>query len=880
MNQYTSVLENLPADSAIITPNRRLAVALHAQYQQIKLSQGQTYWETPVILPVTTWIDTCWTEYAADIFTPLPYVLNAAQEQQLWEKVLTESSYHECFLQVSETARLVKSARGLLQQWQVSTDHPLFNTANDYLALREWIQQFESVCATHHWIDLACLPDLVRAQITTGTIQAPRHIYFAGFAELSPQLSALFAAAEQRGSTLTTITAGEKSPQLHRTSALNDDEEIRLCASWAKQQHEMNPSQIIGCVFPTLDRQRERVTQLFTEIFAGNDQFNISAGLPLSHFPVIHAALACLSLYKNSISNESLFFLLSTPFIAGGESERIKRSQFDSRLRAKNYNSIDLAVQIIRNEDNKVLNLARSCPKLAASIRAFKALLEEHKVTASYTHWAYIFNQALTTLGWPGERILNSEEYQVVDEWLKLLQELMTLDMTSEPVSYHQALQVLIAMAAAKPFQTKTPAANVQILGVLEAAGLCFDQLWVSGLDDTNWPSQPKPNPFIPKQLQRELNMPHASSERELGYCQTMTHQFQCSAQNVIFSFARMQDDNHTQPSPLIRDLPELHHLAILPAQSAEIFQHKSLQKITDNIAPEKMQHEQPSGGVRIIENQALCPFKAFAESRLGARDLESPLPGLRSKERGTIVHHVLESCWKELQSQEKLLSVSDAELNVLLEAAIDAALLEHALPQHQQSSYLALEKQRLKKIIFEWLQIEKQRSPFTVVSSETSCEIQLGKLNMNVRIDRIDQLADGKKLIIDYKTGSKLSRGGWFGDRLEAPQLPLYAQIDGANTAGIAYAHVAAGKLSFLGISQYNLDIKGITSSIDLNSSENKSWPEMTNEWHVNLHRLADDFYSGKADVDPKDPKKTCQRCNLKPMCRIYEYNGYLEDE
>jgi probable DNA repair protein len=438
----------------------------------------------------------------------------------------------------------------------------------------------------------------------------------------------------------------------------------------------------------------------------------------------------------------------------------------------------------------------------------------------------------------------------------------------------------LIAMAAAKPFQPKTPASTIQILGVLEAAGLCFDQLWVTGLDDTNWPSQPKPNPFIPKQLQRELNMPHASAERELIYCQNMTHQFQCSAKRVIFSYARTQDDNFTQPSPLIRGLPDLPEIVSTPALSEMIFQHRELEQIIDEQAPEQLEAEQAKGGVRIIENQALCPFKAFAESRLGARELESPLPGLRGKERGTIAHHILERCWKHLQTQEALLSISDHDLHALLDVSIDEALREHAHAQLQQKSYLALEKQRLRKLILDWLQIEKLRSPFTVISSETSTDIQLNKLNINVRIDRIDELQDGKKLIIDYKTGSNVSRSGWYGERPEAPQLPLYAQIDSMQTAGITYAHVAAGKLGFVGVSQYDLEIRGITPSTDLPSAENKDWKQLTEEWHLNLHQLADDFYQGKAEVDPKDPKKTCEHCKLKPLCRIYEYNGYLEDE
>src|SRR3990167_6304966 len=324
MNHYTDILRNLTTESVILTPNRRLSLALHSTYQQCMLEKKLSCWETPVILPVATWIESCWNNYSAQTFKTLPYILNLTQEQQLWEKVLSESDYQRFFLQISETAKLVKSARGILKQWQVNTSHHLFHAEEDYIALREWINSFESVCTSRGWIDQACLPDLVRNEIQSGTIAVPEHIYLAGFTEISPQLTALFSSASALGCLTERTSASKKADRLQRTSALNEDEEIRLCANWAKQQHEQDPAKLIGCVFPKLDQQRERVTQLFREIFEDTDKFNVSAGKPLSHYPIIHAALECLLLYKNHVSSEILFFLFSTPFVAGGESEHIK----------------------------------------------------------------------------------------------------------------------------------------------------------------------------------------------------------------------------------------------------------------------------------------------------------------------------------------------------------------------------------------------------------------------------------------------------------------------------------------------------------------------------------------------------------------------------
>ncbi len=878
-NHYTTVLRELPPDSVIITPNRRLALSLHKLYQRFKIEEGADCWATPVILPANVWIDTLWTDYARKTLSSLPHILNPAQEQQLWESILHESAYHDYFLQISETSRLVKSARGLLKQWQVSTDHPLFETADDYRACRQWLEKFDAICREQNWTDNASLSDLVLTAMHAGEIPAPNHLYYAGFTDLSPQLSALLSACPH----VEVINPDHPAAMISRTSAADTDDELRLCARWAKAQHAQHPDHNIGCVIPLLDKKRDRVIQLFSEVFTSTDDFNISAGQPLAQYPVIHAAIECLGLYKRQISTEALFYILSTPFIGGGETERIKRSQFDGRLRGKNYSVIDLDKQLIKTTDSHQPNLATSCPILAKRIRQFKELLEDTQHTAPYAFWAALFNQLLTALGWPGERIINSEEYQVVDEWLKLLNDLTTLDVTSPPVMFYQALRMLSQMAGAKPFQPKSPAANVQILGVLEAGGLAFDHLWVSGLDDQSWPSQPKPNPFIPKKLQRDLKMPHASAERELEYCQSMTQQFTHSATHVVFSYARKQDETQVQPSPLIKSFPHVSVHDIIsvntPPLAEIIYQHQALEQIIDEVAPPIQAGEQTHGGVSIIKNQALCPFKAFAESRLMARELESTLPGIRPVERGNIVHDIMQKCWESLQTSDQLQQMTDDTLRDLLTKIIDEALLEHASAQAHQSGYLALEKQRLLKLMLDWLMLEKERPPFTVTGTEQSAEIKLNQLTLNVRIDRIDTLENGQKLIIDYKTGTNQTLGDWLGRRPEAPQLPLYAQLDQTGTAGIAFAQIAAGKHKFIGLSRRDLGIKGIHNAEETKSTDNQTWDELTESWISVMTQLGDDYYQGKAYVDPKQ-KQTCQRCALKPLCRIHQDSGDDEND
>lgn len=874
---YLEVLQHLQQTDVIITPNRRLASFLQQVYQQQQIKAGRTCFETPLIVPVSTWIDSLWQQYAQQCFTAVPLILTALQEQQLWESILGDAEYQGYFLQLFETARLVKSARGLLKLWQVTVDHPLFSTADDYHALTSWVKKFEALCTKHGWIDAACLPDLVREAINRQQIMPPVRLFHAGFTELSPQLQALLAACPQ----VSAMTLSTNHQSCYRTSTQDDDAEIRLCANWAKVLHEQHPERLIGCVIPLLDKRRNRIAQLFAEVFGDASAYNISAGQPLSHYPVIQAALQLLTLYKKQISAETLYFILSTPFIGNAEKERLKRSQFDSRLRGKNFSTIALDQQINADQESKGLALAKSCPQLAKRIRDFKVLLEDFSKRATYAEWANRFNLLLTKLGWPGERVINSDEYQVIEEWLKLLQSLNSIDYLSEPVDYHQALSVLSAEAAVRSFQPQSPAANVQVLGILEASGLIYDDLWICGMDDSSWPAQPKPNPFIPKKLQRELKMPHASAERELEYCEAMTQQFYRSAHNVIFSFAKNNEDTTREVSPLIRHIADISTselIANITTAPAEVLlQSKAIEEIIDDYAPAIQATDKISGGVDIIKNQALCPFKAFAECRLHARELESPLPGLRPKERGTIMHYILEKCWDTLQNSATLHQYNVDMLDQLLEKIIVEALLEHAPAQSHQTSYLALEKSRLKKLALDWLQLEKQRPPFTVINSEKSAVIPLNQLALQVRIDRIDQLQDGKKLIIDYKTSTTRSVNHWLGDRPDEPQLPLYAQLDSQNTAGIAFAQVAAREHTFKGIAQEALEIDGIKTPDEIRQTEELSWTQLVAQWQQVLTKLADDFAAGKACVDPKE-KQTCTFCKLQPLCRIHQEGA--EDE
>ena len=54
----------------------------------------------------------------------------------------------------------------------------------------------------------------------------------------------------------------------------------------------------------------------------------------------------------------------------------------------------------------------------------------------------------------------------------------------------------------------------------------------------------------------------------------------------------------------------------------------------------------------------------------------------------------------------------------------------------------------------------------------------------------------------------------------------------------------------------------------------------EMLLGWRDSVEQLAKDFLAGRADVDPRDYPKTCERCGLQTVCRIQENRIALDDD
>ena len=149
---------------------------------------------------------------------------------------------------------------------------------------------------------------------------------------------------------------------------------------------------------------------------------------------------------------------------------------------------------------------------------------------------------------------------------------------------------------------------------------------------------------------------------------------------------------------------------------------------------------------------------------------------------------------------------------------------------------------------------------------------IDIGGLLFDARLDRVDSTEDGRRIVIDYKTGAA-SPGAMLGERPDEPQLPLYLVGAEPDAAALAFAQVKAGRMRFVALARDDdllPDTRAFSGS--LYGGRFGSWRELVDAWRTDLARTAAAFAGGDARVDPKSYPETCRHCEVTPFCRIYE--------
>lgn len=874
----------------ILCSSARLARSIQADIGGTYLNQEKTQWHSPDARTLSQWLQCIIEEglLTGDITAQTaPYALSTFNEQLLWEEVITQSLKKNAFgelFDVSGLANAAMEANRYVLAWNLHI--PREHQADESRQFIQWQRAFQQRCIQLNVLESVRYMDWQLAQLAKGVGNLPVQIQFAGFDQAAPQENRLREMLVSRGIEVSEYVATANEPaHAQHLCVENQAEECRAAVAWAQRCLTENPNAKLAIVVPRLSEIRNQLADLLDDVFFPislrpsladtKRHYNFSLGTPLAQQPIIQAALNLLRLFSTyQLQIADVSNILLSPFWSASKQEADARALLDAKMREKLPTQFTLArlVEFVEKQHENGLNL----PCLFSDIKATMLVVTTKKADPPY--WAQTIALLLAALKWPGARNISSLEYQAINAWQKALQQLAKLDVIGKPLSLSEAAHYMQKICTEQIFQAETEGEpSIQILGIMEGLSAPVDAMWCMHMNDHIWPPPARPNPLLPAFIQRQAGVPNADNTVQATFAMAIHQRLLYSARHIIFSSSRTEGQSQLRLSPLMQDVATSDVKIVLAETLAEQLtyaDHGVLAHIEDHIAPSVKEGEHVSGGTGLLKAQAICPAWAFYQYRLGAKALKTPTTGLGSMERGSLVHDVLEHFWRKRHFAD-LRDMSSDALSVALTQAIDSALLAFSEKSHLISAtMLALEHERLEKLIGDWLQFEKTRGVvFSIVACEAEKQVQICGIEVTLKIDRIHALENGRLEFIDYKTGQLPKMNSWGEDRITEPQLPIYATFfvdDASLIAGVHFGMVKIADHAFSGVSEVNFELE-VEQRKPVFTQNFSDWQHLLNHWKSSIEAIALEVRNGVSVVRFNDENELMY-CEVIPLLRLPE--------
>lgn len=363
------------------------------------------------------------------------------------------------------------------------------------------------------------------------------------------------------------------------------------------------------------------------------------------------------------------------------------------------------------------------------------------------------------------------------------------------------------------------------LLGPFEARLLEADRVILGGLNEGRFPPAAPDDPFLNRAMRDNLGLP--APEWRIG---ASAHDFTqlAATPDLILTRARRSGDAPSLPSRFLRRLEAhagediwqamlargerlLHIATELDAATAAAPVHRPCPVPQAPRVPERL-------SVTEIATLRRDPYALYARHLLRLIPLDPPDRPIEARDRGTLLHRILE----RYSAQEP------PEAPEAARAQLDALAEEEFRALHHEPELYHFWKQRFSLIADDFIALDRHaRAGGARVEVEKRGEGMLTlrdgtRIRLVGKADRLELHADGRIVILDYKSGAIPSNA----DILKglAPQLPLLAALARRGAFGTPAQIGALGHLPIGGGDP--LEIKAVQHD-DLAALAEQTWQE-----------------------------------------------------
>ena len=341
---------------------------------------------------------------------------------------------------------------------------------------------------------------------------------------------------------------------------------------------------------------------------------------------------------------------------------------------------------------------------------------------------------------------------------------------------YPDILESLMEVQVVRPRYGGHP--RLAIWGLLEARLQSADLIILGGLNEGTWPPETQASPWMSRPMMTAFGLP--TPERRIGLTAHDFVQAAC-APEVVITRSDRADGAPTVPSRWLMRLDTLLNGAELKsAVPCDRRWLHWLEKLDDAGQTRPMNRPAPKPplaarprelSVTQVETWMRDPYALYARKILNLKALDPLDADPDAADYGNLIHNALDAFCRKFPKD-------------LPADALDQLLglgRKTFAPLLAKPGVWAFWWPRFERIAQWFIDTETNRRPtLDAVHTEIWGEIALaakgGPFKIKAKADRIDRLADGGYLIIDYKTGAPPTKkevaAGY------APQLPLEAAI------------------------------------------------------------------------------------------------------
>ncbi len=557
------------------------------------------------------------------------------------------------------------------------------------------------------------------------------------------------------------------------------EEEAQAIAVLIRQALEL-PEKRVALVTPDRGLARRVVAHLRRWQIEADD----TAGEPLSQTPAARVLLLLAEVIGTTAAPVPLLALLEHPLVKDGP---------DRPLWLESARHLDLELR---------------GPRLSPGLDAIRATAGRMG-SAPQDWWAEVEGVIAPLLDWPermtlatalnkigtaaealcGPGLWSKPDGRALSAFVEETRDAaLSVDMPVAPDEIATILRDAMERVAVRPPWGSHP--RVAIYGLLEARMSRADLIICGALTEGTWPASAAPEPLLPPAVLRALGIP--AGEFRIGLS---AHDLAgaLGAPEVVLSWADRDEGAPVIPSRFVLRVQAL--LGDLAADHRET-RAVDLARAIDDVplaAPYPRPEPVPSAeqrdvalAVTAIDRLRSDPYQFYAQAilRLGSLDPLDAEPTAAWK--GTLVHKVLQRWHEAGQTTGALLALADEELR-----SLQAHPLVRALWWPRLARALA------------WIDAEVARLAAedgrVVLISEKRGEILVDGVRVFGRADRLDRIADGRLVVVDYKTGAPPSgRMVQEGFALQLGVLGLIARaggFDGASGDPRGFEYWSLGK-------------------------------------------------------------------------------------